>query len=157
MSASKTSSATTTRSAGSSSAAVLDIGLVLPAPGWPANTIESRACTQAGSRRSDLVQWGMLTARVAAFLRDADELADVHEDMPDAGHVAVDDVDAGAVVELGVMQAVSRTQLAVGIGRVVEQLGRRPQHVVVVMEDLVVVSRWPPEPFFATTVLLGSC
>jgi hypothetical protein len=35
----------------------------------------------------------MLTARVAAFLRDADELADVHEDMPDAGHVAVDDVE----------------------------------------------------------------
>jgi len=103
MSAPKTSSATTTRSAGSSSAAVHDISVVLPAPGLPANTIESRACTQAGSRRSDLVQWGMLTARVAAFLRDADELADVHEDMPDAGHVAVDDVDAGAVVELGVI------------------------------------------------------
>ena len=47
MSASKTSSATTTRSAGSSSAAVHDISVVLPAPGWPANTIESRACTQA--------------------------------------------------------------------------------------------------------------
>jgi hypothetical protein len=25
--------------------------------------------------------------------------------------------------------------------------------VVVLVEDLVVVSRWPPEPFFATTVL----
>ena len=99
----------------------------------------------------------MLTARVAAFLRDAGELADVHEDMPDAGHVAVDDVDEGAVVELGVLQAVGRIQLAVGTGRVVEQLGRGPQHVVVVVEDLVVVSRWPSEPFFATTVLLRSC
>jgi hypothetical protein len=66
----------------------------------------------------------MLTARAAAFLRDAGELADVNEDMPDAGHVAVDDVDTGAVVELGVQQSVGRIQLAVGTGRVVEQLGR---------------------------------
>jgi hypothetical protein len=47
MSASKTSSATTTRSPGSSSAAVHDSSVVLPAPGWPANTIESRARTHA--------------------------------------------------------------------------------------------------------------
>jgi hypothetical protein len=49
-SASNTSSATTTRNAGSSSAAKHDINVVLPAPGWPANTIDSRARTQARSK-----------------------------------------------------------------------------------------------------------
>jgi hypothetical protein len=49
MSASNTSSATTTLSAGSSSAVVHDSSVVLPDPGGPANTIDSRACTQAAS------------------------------------------------------------------------------------------------------------
>jgi hypothetical protein len=88
MSASKTSSATTTRSAGSSSAVVHDMSVVLQAPGWPANTIEGRACTQGRFASLDeLVEWGMLTARVAAFLRDAGELADVIEGAPSVDHL----------------------------------------------------------------------
>jgi hypothetical protein len=75
----------------------------------------------------------------------------------DAGHVAVDDVDAGAVVELGIMQAVSRIQLPVGTVRVVEQLGRVRSTWSSSWKTSSLVSRWPPEPFFATTVLLGSC
>jgi hypothetical protein len=44
---SNTSSATTTRRPGSSSAVDHDSSVVLPDPGGPANTIESRARTQA--------------------------------------------------------------------------------------------------------------
>jgi hypothetical protein len=63
--------------------------------------------------------------------------------MPAPGHVTVDDVDPGAVVELGILQTVSRVQLAVGAGRVVEQLGEGPHDMVVVVEDLVVVPGGP--------------
>lgn len=64
--------------------------------------------------------------------------------IPAAVHVAVDDMDSGTVVELRVLQAIGRIQLAVGTRRVVEQLGQRAQHVIVVVENLVVVSRRPP-------------
>ena len=66
--------------------------------------------------------------------------------MPAPGHVTVDDVDPGAVVELGILQAVGRVQLAVGAGRVVEQLGEGPHDMVVVVEDLVVVPGWTTVP-----------
>jgi hypothetical protein len=42
-------------------------------------------------------------------------------------------------------------------GRVVEQLRQRPQHVVVVVEDLVVVAGGPTVPSFATTRRRWSC
>ena len=48
--------------------------------------------------------------------RDAREAPDVDQHVAAAGHVAVDDVDPGAVVELGVLQALCRVQLAVGGG-----------------------------------------
>jgi hypothetical protein len=61
------------------------------------------------------------------------------------------------VVELGVQQAVGRIQLAVGTGRVVEQLGRGRS----TWPSSWKTSSWypdgPPEPFVATTVLLRSC
>jgi hypothetical protein len=88
---------------------------------------------------------------------DPGELPDVHEHVPAAGDVAVDDVDPGAVVELRVLEAVGRVQLAVGAGRVVEQLGQRPHDMVVVVEDLVVVSGRPTVPSFATTRRRWSC
>ncbi len=46
--------------------------------------------------------------------RDAGELADVDEHVAAAGDVAVHDVDPGAVVELGVLQALGRVEAAVG-------------------------------------------
>jgi hypothetical protein len=67
--------------------------------------------------------------------------------VPAAGDVAVDDVDPRTVVELRILEAIGRIQLAVGAGRVAEELGPRPQHVVVVVEDLVVV---PGRPTMAT-------
>ena len=57
-----------------------------------------------------------------------------------AADVAVDDVQAGAVVELGVLQTLGRVELAVDWRGVVEDLGERAEHVVVVVEDLVVVA-----------------
>jgi hypothetical protein len=44
-----------------------------------------------------------------------------------ARDVTVDDVDPSTVVELCILEAVGRVQLAVGTGRVVEQLGQGPQ------------------------------
>ena len=52
MSLSKTSSATTTRRDGSSSAVAHESRVVFPDPGGPANTIDSRARTQAASSRA---------------------------------------------------------------------------------------------------------
>jgi hypothetical protein len=75
--------------------------------------------------------------------RDPGELADVHHHVAAAGDVAVDDVQSGAVVELGILQALGGIEGAVGRGAVVEDLGERAQHVLVVVEDLVVVSRRP--------------
>ena len=46
--------------------------------------------------------------------RHAGELADVDEQVAAAADVAVHDVQAGAVVELGVLQALGRVELAVG-------------------------------------------
>ena len=80
---------------------------------------------------------------------DARELPDVHEHVAAADDVAVDDVDR-AVVELRVLEAVGGVELAVGAGRVVEQLGQRPQ-VMVVVEDLVVVPGRSTVPSLATT------
>ncbi len=54
--------------------------------------------------------------------------------------VTVHDVDAGAVIELGVLQALGGIELAMGTAGIVEDLGERPNHVVVVVEDLVVVT-----------------
>jgi site-specific DNA recombinase len=54
--------------------------------------------------------------------------------VPAPGDVAVDDVEAGAVVELGVLQALGGVELAMGGGGgVVEDLGERPQDVLTVM------------------------
>jgi hypothetical protein len=89
--------------------------------------------------------------------RDAGELPAVHQHVATAGHVPVHDVDAGAVVELCVLEPVRRIELAVGAGRVVQELGQRPQDIVVVVEDLVVVPGWATEPSFATTVRRPSC
>ena len=148
MSVSNTSSATTTRSDGSSSAVVHDSSVVLPDPGGPANTIDSRARTQAAqeARPPGAVSMSRSTSSSSVAERDAGELADVHEHMAAAGDVAVHDVDAGAVVELGVLQSLGRIELAVGRRRVVEQLGQRAHDVVVVVEDLVVVARRAPVP-----------
>jgi hypothetical protein len=44
-------------------------------------------------------------------------------------------MDSGTVVELRVLQAIDWIQLAVCTRRVVEQLGQRAQHVIVVEEN----------------------
>ena len=66
--------------------------------------------------------------------RHAGELPDVHHDVPAATQVAVDDVQPGAVVELGVLEPLGRVELAVRRGRSVEQPGERADDVVVVDE-----------------------
>jgi hypothetical protein len=66
-------------------------------------------------------------------------IADVDQHVPAPGDVAVHDVDAGTVVELGVLETVGRIELAVSAGRVVEQLGQDAHDVVVAVEDLVVI------------------
>ena len=114
-SASKTSSAMTTRSDGSSSAAQQDSSVVLPEPGRageddrepgpharpqelgrPARSSMSRSTSSSSSRNGH-----------------AGELADVHHHVAAAADVAVDDVEPGAVVELRVLQALGRVELAV--------------------------------------------
>jgi hypothetical protein len=57
-----------------------------------------------------------------------------------AGEVAVHDVEPGAVVELGVLEAFGGVELAVAGRGVVEELGEGPDDVVVVVEGLVVVA-----------------
>ena len=52
----------------------------------------------------------------------------------------MDDVHAGAGVELGVLQALCGIELAVRGGCVVEDLGERAGDVVVVVEDLIVIA-----------------
>jgi hypothetical protein len=66
--------------------------------------------------------------------------------VPAPGDVAVDDVDPGAVVELRVLQALRRVELAVGGSSVVQKLRQRAQDVLVVVEDLVVVPGRAPVP-----------
>ncbi len=58
--------------------------------------------------------------------------------MATPSNIAVHDVQARAVVELRVLQSFGRVELAVRAGRVVENLRQDPQHVLVVVEDLVV-------------------
>ncbi len=50
------------------------------------------------------------------------------------------DVQTSAAVELGVLQALARIELSVRPRRLVEHLGEYPEHVLVVVEDLVVVA-----------------
>ena len=54
--------------------------------------------------------------------------------------IAVDDVEAGPVVELGVLEALGGVELAMRAGGVVEDLGQRADDVLVVVEDLGVVA-----------------
>ncbi len=53
--------------------------------------------------------------------------------------VAVDDVQPGAAVQLSVLEPFARVELAMRPAGVVEDLGKRPHHVLVIVEDLVVV------------------
>ena len=52
----------------------------------------------------------------------------------------MDDVEAGPVLELGVLEAEGGVELAVGAGGVVKDAAQDSQHVVVVVEDVVVGS-----------------
>jgi len=52
----------------------------------------------------------------------------------------VDDVKAGAGVELGILQALGGVEPAVAARRVVEDLGEGADDMLVVVEDLVVVA-----------------
>ncbi len=54
------------------------------------------------------------------------------------------DVETGATLQLGVLQAEGGVQLPVGARGVVEDPGEHPQDVVVVVEDLVVGTVGPP-------------
>jgi hypothetical protein len=59
-----------------------------------------------------------------------------------SGDIRVHDVETGPVVELCVLEAQGRVEFAMGAGGIVEDLGQCAQHVVVIVEDLVVVSRF---------------
>jgi len=92
---------------------------------------------EAGDRQVEHVP---LDELVQSADLDAGELADVDQDVAVAADVVVDDVEAAAVVELGVLQAFGGIQLAVAAGGVVQHLGERAQEVLVVVEHLVVVA-----------------
>ena len=118
--------------------------MVLPDPGAPEKTVDSRARTHARRNSATLVSsMSRSTSSSQRAEGDPRELADVHEYVAVAADVAVDDVQAGPGVELGVLQALGGVELAVAAGRVVEDLGERPQDVLVVVEDLVVVAAGP--------------
>jgi hypothetical protein len=63
-----------------------------------------------------------------------------------SANVAVHDVQPGAGVQLGVLEALGRVELAVRPRRLVEDLGERADDVVVVVERLVVVAACPAMP-----------
>ena len=141
MSTSKTSSAMTTRRRGSSSAAQHESIVVFPEPGAPAK-IDRAVGPHAGLEEGGDGAGEHVPADELVEVPEhhAGELADVDHDVAAAGDVAVDDVEPGAVVELGVLEPLGGVELAVGAGGVVEDLGEGPDDVVVVVEDLVVVA-----------------
>ena len=144
-SASNTSSAMTTRLAGSSSAAQHDSSVVLPEPGAPANTIERSARTQAARKRATCrssmsratsssrerkatpVKRRMLTIRCPPRLTSACTMCSRE---PSSSWASCRP-SAGS----------SLRWLAEDV---VEDLGQRAGDVVVVVEDLVVVARRCP-------------
>ena len=138
----------TTRSDGSSSAAQHESIVVLPDPGGPANTIESRGVDARPQER------GRLGREHLAF----DELVERCVDGTPVNlrmltirwppramspwtmcRRAPSSSCASCRPSVGV-------ELAVGAGGVVEDLGERAHDVVVVVEDLVVVARRPAVP-----------
>ena len=132
---------------GSSSAAQHESSVVLPGSrgtghddGLPARTHAAR------KRRGRGGQHVALHELVEVAERHAGELPDVDHHVPASADVAVHDVEAGAVVELGVLQALGRVELAVRTGGVVEDLGERADDVLVVVEHLVVVAGPPAVP-----------
>ena len=116
-------------------------------PGAPATTIVCRACTHSARKAAAAGRQHVpLDELVEVAERHAGELADVHHDVTAAADVAVHDVQPGAVVELRVLQALGRIELAVRARRVVEDLREDPDDVLVVVEDLVVVAGSPTMP-----------
>ena len=73
-----------------------------------------------------------------ALVRQPGELADVYEKVTVPSDVRMDDVDPGAAVELRVLQTFGGVQLAVRSAGVVQHLGENSNHVLVIVEDLVV-------------------
>ena len=102
-SASNTSSAMTIRRDGSSSAAQHESNVVLPEPGAPAMTMESRRGRSAQETGGPLIERAAPDELIERAVRDAGELADVDEQVTVASDVTVHDVQARAVVELGVL------------------------------------------------------
>ena len=116
----------------------------MPDPGAPANTIGGAGADRGGEELGGgRAQRAPVDQLVEPGERHPGEAADVDHEVAAAGEVAVDDVEARAVVELGVLEALARVELAVARGRVVEQLGERAGDVVVVVEALVVVAARP--------------
>ncbi len=110
-----------------------------PLPGRPRTRSTQRARMHAREERCDSrLDRADVDELVERADRYAGELPDVHEHVAAAADVGVDDVHARAVLEPSILQALGRIELAVGSGRVVEQARERAQHVVVVVEDLVV-------------------
>ena len=148
MSVSKTSSATTTRRLGSSSAARQLSNVVLPDPGCAGNQDRQSATharlQEAGRGR---VQHAAVDQLGQRSVDHPGELADIDQHVAVAADVGVHDVQPGPVVELGVLQPLGRIQLAMRPAGVVEDLGQHPDDVVVVVEDLVVISPGAGVPF----------
>ena len=143
-SASNTSSAITTRNEGSSSAAQHDSIVVLPAPGAPANDDRlprlHAGRAEIGSLCSEHVALHELVER---SVRHAGELSDVDDHVAVTAHIAVDDVQPGAIVELRVLEPLGGVELPVERVGVVEDLRQRADDVFVVVEDLGVVAGIP--------------
>jgi len=118
--------------------------VVLPEPGG-ASEHDREVGPDAGGEEagSGPVDHVALDELVEGVERDSGEAADVDHGMAAAADVGVDDVQSGAVVELGVLQSFGRVELSVAGGGVVEELREDPGEVVAVVEDLVVIAGGP--------------
>ena len=119
-------------------------GLARPGRRRRTRSTAGPARTRAGTRPPARVSMSRATSSSRLRNGDAGELADVHDHVAAAADVAVDDVQAGAVVELRVLEALGGVELAVRAGGVVEDLREGADDVVVVVEDLVVVAGCAP-------------
>ena len=78
---------------------------------------------------------------------DSRELADVEDQVPAAADVGMDNVQAGAIVELGVLESLTGIQLAMGCRRLIDDSRQRAPDVLVVVKGLVMVSASSMVPF----------
>ena len=148
MSVSKTSSATTTRSRGSSSAARHESSVVLPDPGAPATRIERPLRTHAWRNRaavwSSICRW---MSSCSDRCRTPENLRMLTRRWPSRPTSECTMWIRAPLSSWASWRPSAGIQLAVRPAGVVQDLGQDPHHVVVVVEHLVVVAARARVPF----------